>query len=118
MIVYLFIYKPKQNDMRDFYSEINDDKFKPITYGLYNKIYDDSFVEYLNNQHKTVYSKDDFEYMTFDLTDKEKFLLKMRNKEYNLNIIILKQKLSKNDKIKVYVENDNGRIIVIRLIEN
>ena len=103
--------------MRDFYSEIDDDKFKPISFGLYNKIYDDSFIAYLKNQYNTLYSKDDFEYMTFELNEKERFLLKMHNKEFCLNFTILKQKLSKNDKAKLYVEHDNGRVFVVRLIE-
>ena len=62
--------------MRDFYKEIKDEDFKSLTFGIFNRIDDDSFPLYLRNQYKEVYSIDDFEYLKFELDDKEKKSLK------------------------------------------
>ena len=101
--------------MRDFYNEIKDENFKNLTYGLFNMIEDDGFVYYANHLVKEKLSIDDFEVMYFELTDKEKFLLRMRNKDFKQNFVILKQKLSKYDTIRMYIEFDNGKAYVIRV---
>ena len=101
--------------MRDFYNEIKDENFKNLTYGLFNMIEDDGFVYYANHLVKEKLSIDDFEVMYFELTDKEKFLLRMRNKDFKQNFVILKQKLSKCDTIRMYIEFDNGKSYVIRV---
>ena len=101
--------------MRDFITEIKDENFQKLTYGLYNMIEDEEFVYYLEHKYETRFDISDFEVMYFELTDKEKFLLKMRNKEFKTNIIILKQKLKKDETYRVYVDNDNGKVFVIRL---
>ena len=101
--------------MRDFFNEIEDSKFKNVSYGLYNKLDDDSFVKYLNTKYKQCFSIDDFEYQEMELSDKEKFLFKMRNREFGVAVLVLKQKLSKYDMYKVYSDNDKGKIYVVRL---
>ncbi len=101
--------------MRDFYNEIEESNFKNLTYGLFNMIEDDGFVYFVNhylNQRLTI---DDFEVMYFDLTDKEKFLLKMRNKEFKQNFLILKQKLTKHETTRLYVEHDKGKAYIVRV---
>lgn len=101
--------------MRDFYNEINDKEFKPISFGIYNKIDDDSFPLYIRNQYNIVCSIDDFEYQKFILDDNEKKSLKKRDSLMELNITILKQKLSKNDRIRVYIDKEKSEIYVVRL---
>lgn len=101
--------------MRDLYNEIKEENFKNITYGLYNKIDDDSFVSYLRNKYKKCFSIDDFEYQEIILNDKEKLLGKMHIKKYDLNFVILKQKLSKKDTYCLYVDEEKGKVYVIRL---
>lgn len=101
--------------MRDFYKEINDEQFKPITFGIYNKIDDDRFPLYLKNQYKNVYSIEDFEYQKFILDDKEKKMLQNNVPIMQLNVTILKQKLSKNDFMRCYVDKEKNEIFVVRL---
>lgn len=103
------------NIMRDLYNEIKDENFKNITYGLFNKIYDDNFVSYLNIKYKQCFSIDDFEYQKIVLNESEKFLRKINSKEYNLQLVILKQKLSKLDTYRFYTDEKNGNIDIIRL---
>lgn len=100
---------------RELYEEMKLDKFKPITFGLYNMIDDDNFVQYLNTQYKNFYTKDDFEYYMFNLTDKEKFLLSIRNKEFLADIKKLQTLLLNDDTIKLYVDYTKLQILVIRL---
>lgn len=102
--------------MRDFYKEIEDEKFKPMTFGIFNKIdEEDNFPLYLRNQYNKVFSIDDFEYMKFILNEKEKKSLKKKDHLMQLNITILKQKLSKDDKIRFYVDKEKCEIYVVRV---
>lgn len=101
--------------MRDFYKEVRDEDFKSLTFGIYNRIDDDSFPLYLRNQYKEVYSIDDFEYLKFNLSEKEKKSLKNNDSIMQLNLTIFKQKLSKDDTIRFYVDKEKGEIYVVRL---
>ena len=101
--------------MRDFYREIKDEDFKSVTFGIFNRIDDDSFPLYLRNQYKEVYSIDDFEYLKFNLDEKEKKSLKKNDSIMQLNLTILRQKLNKDDKIRFYVDKEKCEIYVVRL---
>ena len=101
--------------MRDFYKEIRDENFKSLTFGIFNQIDDDSFPLYLRNQYKKVYSIDDFECLKFELNEKEKISLKKNDSLMQLNLTILRQKLSKDDKIRFYVDKGKCEIYVVRL---
>ena len=101
--------------MRDFYKEIKDEDFKSLTFGIFNRIDDDSFPLYLRNQYKEVYSIDDFEYLKFELDDKEKKSLKKNDSIMQLNLTILRQKLNKDDTIRFYVDKEKCEIYVVRL---
>ena len=101
--------------MRDFYKEIDDGKFKPLSFGIFNQIDDDSFPLYLRNQYNIYCSIDDFEYQNFELSDIEKKMLKNNESIMNLNLTILKQKLSKHDKIRYYIGEKKNSIYVVRL---
>jgi predicted RNase H-like nuclease len=104
------------NDVRDFYKEMDGCEFKPLTFGIFNKIdEDDNFPLYLRNQYNEVFSIDDFEYMKFVLDDKEKKSLKKNDPLMQLNITVLKQKLSKDDKIRFYVDKERCEIYVVRV---
>lgn len=88
---------------RDFYSELNEDNFKKITYTIYNKMDDENYISYLEKKFGEPFSVEDFKYYDFSLTDKERFLIKMHNKEYLHNIKKLKNKLI-IEGVKVYVD--------------
>lgn len=100
---------------RNFYEELKEAVFKPVTYTIYNKIDDECYVSFLNKKNNTIYSIDDFVYFDFNLEKKEQFLIKMYNKEYLKNVISLKNALKNINEIKIYVDHDNGILRVIKL---
>lgn len=88
---------------RDFYSELNEENFKKVTYTIYNKMDDENYITLLEKTFGEPFSVEDFKYYDFKLTEKERFLIKMHNKEYLNNIKDLKNKL-KIMGVKVYVD--------------
>lgn len=88
---------------RDFYSELNEEKFKKVTYTIYNKMDDENYITLLEKTFGEPFSVEDFKYYDFELTEKERFLIKMHNKEYLNNIKDLKNKL-KIMGVKVYTD--------------
>ena len=89
--------------MRDFYKELKENCFKKITYTIYNKMDDENYIAYLEKKFGEHFSVEDFEYYDFPLTDKEKFLIKMYNKDFLLNFKNLKKHL-KIEGVKVYID--------------
>ena len=100
---------------RDFFEELKEEVFKPITYGIFNKMDDDGYINYLENLHKEPFSIGDFKYHDFNLNDKEKFLIKMHNREYLKNIKSLNQKLSEYKDIILYIDYEIGLVRVVKL---
>lgn len=88
---------------RDFYSELNEENFKKVTYTIYNKMDDENYITLLEKTFGEPFSVEDFKYYDFELTEKERFLIKMHNKEYLNNIKDLKNKL-KIMGVKVYTD--------------
>lgn len=101
--------------IRDFYEELKNNNFKPLTYTLYNKIDDDCYVQFLNKTYNEIYSIDDFEYYEFNMTDKERFLIKMYNSEYLSNVKKLKELFKDENKVKIIVDHNDGRLFLIKL---
>lgn len=89
--------------MRDFYSELKEENFVKITYGIFNKMDDEDYIAFLEKKFGEPFSVEDFKYYDFPLTDKEKFLIKMHNKDFLMNVKILRNNL-KIEGIKVYVD--------------
>lgn len=102
--------------VREFFDELKDVTWKPITYTLYNKLDEEGFIPFLNNKYKERFSIDDFECGVFDLTEKEKFLISMHNKEYLQNVSSLCKKLDSYDKVKIHIDYDKGIVQVIKLL--
>ena len=61
---------PPQPIVRDFYSELKNITWKPITYTQYNNIDEDGFIIFLFNMKKERFSIDEFECCSFELSDK------------------------------------------------
>lgn len=101
--------------LKDFYAELDEKKFKPITFTIYNKMDDESFVTCLENFYGEKLSIDDFKYYDFELTDKEKFLVKMHNSDFLDNIKLLKEKIKKCHGAKIYVDYEQGLIRIVKL---
>jgi hypothetical protein len=102
----------------DFFNDIPTLSFKPMNYTLYNIMEDDYFVDKLNKLDNTKYSIDDFEYASFPLSDKEKYLIKMWNGEYMENIKELKEKIKDDPYCSVYINHEGGFLMFVRLIKN
>lgn len=103
--------------VRDFFNELKDITWKPITYYMYNLLDDGGFIPYLQNTYKERFSIDDFEYGVFKMCEKEKFLVQMHNKEYLQNVHILGKKLESNNKVKVNIDYNKGEVQVIKLLD-
>lgn len=100
---------------RDFVDELNNAVFKKSTYTIYNMLDDEKYIELLEKIFKEPLSIEDFEYYDFILDEKEKFLLKMRNKKITDKIKILKNRFLGKSGIKVIVDYDNGLIRIVKL---
>lgn len=100
--------------VRDFYSELKEEDFKKITYTIYNQMDDENYIAYLEKKFKDIFSVEDFKYYDFELSDKEKFLLKIHNRDFLLNIKNLKKLISK-DGLKVYIDFECGIVRVVKL---
>lgn len=100
--------------VRDFCSELKEENFKKITYTIYNQMDDENYIAYLEKRFNDIFSIEDFKYYDFELSDKEKFLLKMHNRDFLLNVKSLKRVITK-DGIKVYVDFENGIVRVVKL---
>lgn len=101
--------------VRDFLNDIKEDKFKKVTYTIYNKMDDEQFIIFLENTFNESFSIEDFKYYDFDLTEKEKFLIRMHNKEYLQNIKNLKESLNEKIGAKIYVDYDSGKLRIVKL---
>ena len=100
---------------RDFYGELSRVTWRPILYGQYNKLDDEGFIIFVENMTKKKYDIDDFECCSFELSDREKFLITMHNKEYLKNIKLLISKLENIIGVKVHIDYVKGMIQVIKL---
>lgn len=101
--------------MRDFYKELTECNFKPSTYEIYNKLYDEFFIEKLLVKYNEVFSIDDIEYYDFPLNEKEKGLMTFYNKEFNTCIESLYDKLQGLSEVKVYLNREIGLFRVVKL---
>ena len=77
--------------VRNFYEELKEENFIKITYGIFNKMDDEQYISFLEKKFKEPFSVEDFKYYDFVLSDKEKFLIKMHNKEFLKNVKTLNE---------------------------
>lgn len=101
--------------VRNFYEELKEENFIKITYGIFNKMDDEQYISFLEKKFKEPFSVEDFKYYDFNLTDKERFLIKMHNKEYLTNVKKLRECLSEKIGVKVYVDYNIGNVRVVKL---
>lgn len=101
--------------MRNFCEELKENSFKRLTYTLYNKLDEENYISYLEKVLKEPLSIEDFEYYEFPFDDKERFSFKMRNKMMSNELKKLKTLCSSKFGIKLCVDYENGKIIVVKL---
>jgi hypothetical protein len=102
-------------EKKNFFNEITELTFKPLRYSLYNQLEDEYFIEKLNKLDNTSYSIEDFCYAVFPLSEKERYLIRMWNKEYMENITDLKEILKGEPRCLIYVNHDGGLVMLIKL---
>lgn len=100
---------------RDFYEDLKNIIWKPISYGRFNSLEEEGFIAYVENMTKKRYDIDDFEGCSFELSEKEKFLITMHNKEYLKNVKELMIKVEDLIGVKVCIEYTKGMVQVIKL---
>lgn len=95
---------------------INNLEYKKMPFTLYNMIEEDSFVMECERDDKERYGIEDFEWSYVNVSDKEKFLIKMHNAEILEIIDKLINKISETEKrFKIYTRFDTGNLILIKL---
>ena len=105
----------KKDFERNFKEDLTLAEYKQVSYTIFNMIDDDMFVYEVNRYFNDKYSVDDFEYYDFELNDKEKFLLKMHNREFLKNVRVLREELREQKGVKVYVYHDDGIVRIVKL---
>ena len=100
---------------RNMIDELKVARFKPVTYGMYNELYDEMFIEHLKNKYDEVFSVDEIEYYDFPLDDTERMNLKIWSKEFNDEVVRLTKFVASIDEARLHVERDGGLIRVFKL---
>lgn len=100
---------------RSLYDEIKDKEFQSISFKLYNKIDDELIPQIWSKNNNEVYGIDDFENLPLDLSEKDKFLLSMHNKEFLKLIGKLRGKIEKENQCIVYTDFKEQEINIIKL---
>lgn len=102
---------------RDFITEIKECQFKPLLYTLYMMLDDKGYLLTLESLHKTKYTIEDFEYYNFTFNNREKIVMKVRNKEYLNDIQELLNITDTNKGIFSFIDYDKGSFFIIKLKE-
>ncbi len=94
--------------------EFGKTEFTDINFSIFGKIEDDGFIIELQGLNKRKYSKDDFEYCKIDTGNKEK--IKNGDREaLREDKIFVKEFNVSNNQEKMYINEKNGVIILVKL---
>ncbi len=100
---------------RDFLKEIKEENFIPVTFTIFNFIDEEYFVRDLEILTGEKYSINDFKYYNLELTDKEKFLIRMHNKNFLSTIYKLQKKFLNEPKLRFFIKFDEGSVLIVKL---
>lgn len=98
-----------------FYEKLKDLSFDPISFTLFNQIDEDDYIRQLEIYDKIKYSINDFECHYLSLTNKEKFLIKMHNKNFLKNIKTLIYYFRLEPRVKIIIDYYTGEVVIIKL---
>lgn len=93
----------------------NADFLSPISYKLFNKLDDDYVINRLNKKYDEIFDIEDFEVHVVNFTDKEKFLLKMHNKQFTNKIMEIVKEYKSIDEVNVFVDHEEGLLEIVKL---
>lgn len=110
--------------MEQLIEQIKEKEFKPLKFSIYGYMDDAGYIAEMQAAHKTRFSPDDFEYITFDLPENEvnglKFRISSVLKKYNdlkqlveVDIQVDKQKKS----ALLFIMKDEGKVFLVKLKE-
>lgn len=102
---------------RDLYDVICSAEFTKVTFGIYNKIYDDRFVDFIETKYGVRDDIDNYHYFDLKLTEDEQKMVDMHSKSMMDELRGIVEKLSEYDWVKYYVNLDIGLIRVIKPIK-
>ena len=102
---------------RDLYDVICSAEFTKVTFGIYNKIYDDRFVDFIETKYGIRDDIDNYHYFDLKLTEDEQKMVDMHSKSMMDELRGIVEKLSEYDWVKYYVNLDIGLIRVIKPIK-
>ena len=110
--------------METLLKQITADKFKPSNFTVFNIIDDSGFIEELIGMFNIRYSIEDFDYMLFELSTKEKNAIYYRmssvlKKFKEIKKIIEKQIQDDENKpkAKMIIDKDKSIVMIVKLKE-
>ena len=89
--------------------------FGRISYLFYNKLDEEYLIKKIENEFNEKFTIDDFEIADILKTDKEKFLLKLHNKEIINQIKEFEAFVNKKKGYTFYLDKNNGYAKLVRL---
>lgn len=104
----------KENGMRNLYDVLCASEFSRVTYGMYNKLDDERFMDFVENKYNVIGDIENYHYVDLKLTEDEQKLAEMKNKALMDSLRDLIEKLSVFDFVKCYINIDIGLIRVIK----
>lgn len=110
--------------METLLKQITVEKFRPSNFTVFNMIDDTGFVDELKGMFGKDYSIEDFEYMVFDLSIREKNAILYRmssvlNRFKDLRKLIEKdlQDDENKPKVRLYIDKDKSIAIIVKLVD-
>ena len=100
--------------MRNLYEVLCASDFKRVTYGMYNKLDDERFFDFIETKYGIDNDIDNYHYTDIKLTDEEQQLDRALVKSMIDNFTSKLDRLEQSDAIKCYVNTEIGLIRVIK----
>ena len=110
--------------MEQLIEQIKENKFTPLTFTLFNDLETHGDIAEMEGMFKRKFSVDDFEYLIFDLTEREKNSILYRNVKGMDKFNMLKRFIERDiqedrnkSMSKINIDKNNGRVMLIKLYD-
>lgn len=100
--------------MRNLYEVLCSSEFKRVTYGIYNKLDDERFFDFIDTKYGIDNDIENYHYVDIKLTEEEQQLANIKAKSVMDELRFLLDKLNEYDAIKCYINLEIGFIRVIK----
>lgn len=100
--------------------QLCNNPYKKVTFGIFNFIEDDGFIDELYCADKVKYGIEDFEYMKFSLDDKQKNGIRYSKKDFVRYFKAFKSYVETTlqhtvPKLRIYLIKESGSLIAVKL---